>query len=289
MIVWIQAARLRTLPAALAPVLVGGAVAAHLQTFALVPWLLALLGATAIQVGTNFANDVFDAQKGADGPDRLGPSRAVASGAVSPSAMKRAMIAAFGVAAASGALLAWIVGWPVLAIGAASIASGIAYTGGPFPLAYNGLGDVFVFVFFGLVAVLGTIWVQSGTLPVLGVWCAVPVGLLAAAILVVNNVRDRHSDARVGKRTVIVRWGRRFGLIEYIVCMVFAYIVPGTAAATLGQPWFALPCVTLPLAVLVTYRVFQTDGRALNPLLGQTAAVLLAHSAMTSLGLLLAM
>src|SRR5215471_13855586 len=162
---WIGAARLRTLPAAVVPVAVGTACAAASGGVALGPALAALGGALAIQIGTNFANDVFDAERGADGPDRIGPLRAVAAGLITPGAMKRAMIAAFGVATLLGVYLVAVAGWPVVAIGVASVVSGIAYTGGPWPLGYHGLGDLFVLVFFGFVAVCGTAFVQLGSVP----------------------------------------------------------------------------------------------------------------------------
>ena len=198
MSIWIGAARLRTLPAAIVPVVVGTAVAHASGGLSWGPAIAALLGSLAIQIGTNFANDVFDAEKGADGPDRLGPTRAVAAGLISASAMRRAMIAAFGVAALFGLYLVSVAGWPVVAIGIASILSGIAYTGGPWPLGYHGLGDVFVMLFFGFVAVCGTAFVQLAHVPCLAVWASIPVGSLATAILVVNNLRDRHQDVRVG-------------------------------------------------------------------------------------------
>ena len=197
---WVGAARLRTLPAAVVPVVVGTACAAATGRVAWGAALAALGGALAIQIGTNFANDVFDAERGADGPDRIGPVRAVSAGLISAGAMNRAMIAAFAVATLLGIYLASVAGWPVVAIGVASILSGIAYTGGPWPLGYHGLGDLFVMVFFGFVAVCGTTYVQLGAVPCLAIAAALPVGALATAILVVNNVRDRATDARAGAR-----------------------------------------------------------------------------------------
>src|SRR3954452_12442767 len=201
---WISAARLRTLPAAIVPVAVGTACAKACGAISWGPALAALGGALAIQIGTNFANDVFDAESGADGPDRIGPLRAVSAGLISAAAMKRAMIAAFAVASVFGLYLTATVGWPIVIVGVASIAAGIAYTGGPWPLGYHGLGDLFVMVFFGFVAVCGTAFVQLGSVPCLALAAAVPVGALATAILVVNNVRDRATDERAGKRTLAV-------------------------------------------------------------------------------------
>ncbi|HWU86599.1 MAG TPA: 1,4-dihydroxy-2-naphthoate polyprenyltransferase, partial [Kofleriaceae bacterium] len=223
---WVGAARLRTLPAAVVPVAVGTAVARAAGAIAWGPALAALAGSLAIQIGTNFANDVFDAERGADGPDRIGPVRAVSAGLISAAAMKRAMGIAFAVAAAFGAYLAWVGGWPIVVLGLASIASGIAYTGGPWPLGYHGLGDVFVLGFFGFAAVCGTAYVQLGHVPALAVWASIPVGALATAILVVNNLRDRATDVRAGKRTLAVRLGPRATLAEYAALLVLAYAVP---------------------------------------------------------------
>ena len=282
---WVGAARLRTLPAAVVPVVVGTACAAAAGRVAWGPALAALAGALAIQIGTNFANDVFDAERGADGPDRVGPVRAVSAGLISARAMKRAMIAAFGVATALGVYLVAVAGWPVVAIGVASIVSGIAYTGGPWPLGYHGLGDVFVMVFFGFVAVCGTAYVQLGAVPGLAFAAAVPVGALATAILVVNNIRDRATDARAGKRTLAVRFGRGAALVEYAALLATAYAVPlGLALA--GCPWAALPLASAPLAIVRLRAVIAaSDGPAFNRCLAATAQLLLLHGALFAVGL----
>ncbi len=283
--IWIQAARLRTLPAAIVPVVVGTAVAAASGHIAWLPALAALGGALAIQIGTNFANDVFDAEKGADGPDRIGPVRAVSAGLISAAAMKRAMIAAFALAAAFGLYLVAHAGWPVVAIGVASIASGIAYTGGPWPLGYHGLGDLFVMIFFGFVAVCGTAYVQLGHVPCLAVWAAIPVGAIATAIIVVNNLRDRATDVRVGKRTLAVRFGRRAAIVEYAALLALAYVVP-VALALGGRGWALLPLATLPLA-LVRLRALAgaADGPTFNRCLAATGQLLLAHGVLFAIGL----
>jgi len=282
---WIAAARLRTLPAAVVPVAVGTACAAASGGVALGPALAALAGALAIQIATNFANDVFDAERGADGPDRVGPLRAVSAGLISAAAMKRAMIAAFGVAALFGIYLAAVAGWPVIAIGVASVASGIAYTGGPWPLGYHGLGDVFVLAFFGFVAVCGTAFVQLGHVPDLAIAAAVPVGALATAILVVNNVRDRASDERAGKRTLAVRLGRRGALIEYVALVALAYAVPLALAAT-GRPAVLLPLLSAPVAIARVRAVIAAgDGPAFNRCLAATAQLLLLHGGLFAAGL----
>jgi len=284
---WIAAARLRTLPAAAAPVAVGTACAAASGGVAWGPALAALGGALAIQIGTNFANDVFDAERGADGPDRIGPLRAVSAGLISAGAMKRAMIGAFAVAMLLGCYLVAIAGWPVVAIGIASILSGIAYTGGPWPLGYHGLGDLFVLVFFGFVAVCGTVFVQLGHVPALAVWAALPVGALATAILVVNNVRDRATDVRAGKRTLAVRFGRRAALVEYALLLGIAYAVP-FALALAGQRWAVLPLATLPLGLVRLRAVVAAhDGATFNRCLGATAQLLMVHGALFATGLAL--
>jgi 1,4-dihydroxy-2-naphthoate octaprenyltransferase len=284
---WIAASRPKTLPAAIVPVVVGTACAYAVGAIAWGPALAALAGAIAIQIGTNFANDVFDAEKGADTAERIGPLRAVSAGLISASAMKRAMIAAFVVACAFGAYLVSIGGWPIVAIGVASVASGIAYTGGPYPLGYHGLGDVFVMAFFGFVAVCGTAFVQLGYVPALSVWAAVPVGALATAILVVNNVRDRIGDARAGKRTLAVRFGRAAALVEYAALIVVAYAVP-LGLALSGRPWAALPILTLPLAIVRTRALMKaTTGPEHNSLLAQTGQLLALHGVLLATGLAL--
>lgn len=281
---FVAAARPQTLAAAVVPVVVGTACASAISRIAWAPALAALGGAIAIQIGTNFANDVFDAERGADGPDRIGPVRAVSAGLISATAMKRAMIAAFGVATALGLYLAWIAGWPIIAIGVASILSGIAYTGGPYPLGYHGLGDVFVFAFFGLVAVCGTTYVQLGAVPALAVWSALPIGAVATAILVVNNLRDRPTDARVGKRTLAVRLGRTGALAEYAALLAVAYAVPVGLAR--GHIWRLLPVVTLPFAVATFRRLAKaTTGAEFNACLVATARLLVAFGLLFAAGL----
>jgi len=282
---WISAARLRTLPAAVVPVVVGTACAAATSHVAWGPALAALGGALAIQVGTNFANDVFDAERGADGPDRIGPVRAVSAGLISARAMKRAMIAAFGVATLVGCYLVAVAGWPVVAIGVASILSGMAYTGGPWPLGYHGLGDAFVMVFFGFVAVCGTAFVQLGHVPCLAIVASLPVGALATAILVVNNTRDRATDVRAGKRTLAVRFGRRVALAEYAALLALAYAVP-LALAACGQRWAWLPLASAPLAIARLRAVIAADdGPAFNRCLAATGQLLLVHGVLFAVGL----
>lgn len=286
--VWLQAIRPRTLTTALAPVLVGTAVAHHAGSVALVPALAALLGAVWIQIGTNLANDYYDYVKGADTADRLGPTRVTQAGLVSPERVKAAMWAAFAMAVAPGAYLVAVGGWPIVVIGVVSILSGIAYTGGPFPLGYNGLGDLFVFVFFGLVAVMGTAFVQGAGWPMLGVVAAVPVGLLATAVLVVNNLRDAQTDAKAGKRTLAVRWGERAARVEYSALIAASYMTTVVLMFMVRSHWALLPLLSLPLAVSVWRGVMADGGRALNPRLGETARLVAVFGALEALGLVLA-
>lgn len=284
---WVLAARPPTLTVALAPVLVGTAVAHARGGVRPGPAAAALVCAVLIQIATNLANDVFDHEKGADAPDRLGPTRAVAAGLLSPADVRRGMWVVLVLALAMGAYLVSVGGWPILAVGLASILSGLAYTGGPFPLAYNGLGDVFVLAFFGVVAVVGTAYVQLGAVDALALAASLPVGALATAVLVVNNVRDRETDARAGKRTLAVRLGRRFAVAEYLGLLAVAYAVPVGLAVWARRAELALPLATVPLAVISARVLLTRDGRALNACLGATARLCLAHAALFAAGLAL--
>ncbi len=284
---WLLAARPATLTAAFVPVAVGTAVAEHEGGLRWAPALAALFGAFCIQVGTNFANDVFDHLKGADDEDRLGPLRVAQAGLITPRALFWGMAVTFGLATLAGLYLAWIGGWPIVAIGVASILSGIAYTGGPYPLGYNGLGDVFVMIFFGFVAVCGTAYVQLGTVPELAWWASVPVGAIATAILVVNNVRDRQTDVRANKRTLVVRFGRTMGVAEYVLLLASAYAVPLVLAFS-GSPYLLLPLLTAPWAFALTAQLIRREGAPLNATLAATAKLLLVHGVLFTCGLVLA-
>ena len=279
--VWLLAARPRTLTAAVAPVVVGSALAHRLGGFRAGPALAALASSILIQIGTNLANDYSDFKRGADTADRVGPRRVTQSGLVAPATVKRAALICFGLAAVIGAWLAAVSGWPILLVGLASIASGWLYTGGPWPLGYHGLGDLFVFLFFGLVATAGTVYVQLLRLPPEAWLAAVPVGCFATAILVVNNLRDRVTDAAAGKRTLAVKLGAAATRAEYLLLAIIAFatipFLPGRPLALL-----ALPLLWPPLR-----RVFQQDGAALNPALGETARLQLAAAVLMAAGLLL--
>ncbi len=286
---WIMAARPQTLTAALVPVAVGTAVA-HLEGgVAWAPALAAVWGAMWLQIGSNFANDVYDHEKGADDENRLGPTRAAQAGLLTGGQLKGAMVLSFVLATLAGVYLTWHAGLAIIAIGIASIISAIAYTGGPYPLGYHGLGDVFVMIFFGFVAVCGTAFVQRLEVPMLAVWASMPVGALATAILVVNNVRDRHGDRDVGKRTLAVRFGKGGGLAEYGLLLAIAYGVPVYLWAGLGLGAFVLlPLLSLPLGLVLWRRLQTLEGSPLNGVLVATAKLLLVHGVLFTIGLSLA-
>lgn len=284
---WLMAMRPRTLPVSVGPVLVGTSVAFVEGRVRFGPALAAALGALLLQVGSNFANDVFDFEKGADTEDRIGPPRATQLGLLPASALKRGMVAIFGLAMAVGLYLSFIAGPSIIVIGIVSIIAAIAYTGGPWPLGYHGLGDPAVFIFFGLVAVVGTTFVQTGTLPALAWIAALPVGFLATAILVVNNLRDIDSDGRVGKRTLAVRMGRRGARLEWASLVFGAYLA--TVAIWLAfevEGWVLLPWLSLPRAFSL-WRVVSMDeaGPALNEALAGTAQLGVLFSLLFALGL----
>ena len=284
---WILAARLPTLPAAAVPVLAGSGAAQAAGDLSIAVLLVALAAALLIQIGTNFANDVFDFERGADTDERLGPPRVTHSGLLTPRDVRLGAAVTFGAAALLGLYLAWVGGWPILVIGAASIVAGLAYTGGPWPFGYHGLGDVFVFVFFGLVAVCGTYYLHTGDVSGLSLAAGSAVGLLITAILVVNNLRDRLTDERSGKRTLAVRLGDRATRAQYAVLVAKTYaIVAGMAIAS--SWWLLLPLASLPLAVRVAASIVNgTEGRALNLTLKGTARLALVFGVLLAAGFVL--
>ncbi len=286
--IWILAARPKTLPAAAAPVIVGVGTALAEGVFRAGPATAALLGALLIQIGTNFANDYFDFQKGADNEARLGPTRVTQAGLLAAREVAAGMWIAFGLASLAGLYLIFQAGWPVLLIGLASILAGIAYTGGPFPFGYHGLGDFFVFVFFGPVAVVGTYFVQSGAASPAAVWSSLPIGSLATAILVVNNLRDIETDAIAGKHTLAVRLGRSGTRLEYLLLGVISYLVPlGMWLAGLAPALVLLSWLTFPLFYSLLRKVNQEEGRALNAALAGTSRLELLFAILFTAGLLL--
>ena len=287
--IWLMAARVRTLPAAIAPVLVGTALAGFLHVFHPLRFVAALIGAMFIQIGTNLSNDYSDARRGADTEDRLGPVRVTAGGLVPPRQVLIATYLTFGVAVLAGIYLVVVAGWQLLLVGAASILAGVLYTGGPRPYGYEGLGELFVFLFFGIVAVAGSFFVQVERLDWEAFALAVPVGLLAAGLLMVNNVRDIDTDRRAGKRTLAVRLGRGRARMLLAVTVYLAYLlVPVTWAFGPLSPWLLLAWLTLPLAARVVRVVRnRTDGLSLNGALAQTGMLQLMFCILLAAGLLL--
>jgi 1,4-dihydroxy-2-naphthoate polyprenyltransferase len=289
--IWINAARPRTLPAAIAPVFVGTA-AAVTSAGELPRWggfLAALVASILIQIGTNLANDYSDARRGADSADRLGPVRVTSAGLVTPKRVLVATWIAFGLAGLLGIYLAVLAGPVILLVGALSIAAGVLYTGGPKPYGYAGLGEVFVFLFFGLVSVNGSYYVQLETLAWLPFGLSVAVGFLATAILVVNNVRDLDTDRRAGKTTLAVRIGRERARTLYLLLMLGAFVVLAVTILIEGGPWaallavLALPLVRRPINAVRT----RTDGPSLNQALADTGAALGLFALLTAIGLVI--
>jgi 1,4-dihydroxy-2-naphthoate octaprenyltransferase len=286
---WLLAARPRTLPAAVAPVLVGSSLAVTVDDFSVLPFVAALIGSIFIQIGTNLSNDYSDARRGADTEERLGPVRVTAGGLMPPKRVLVGTYVAFGIAVAAGLYLASVAGWELLVVGAASILAGVLYTGGPRPYGYEGLGELFVFVFFGLVAVAGSYYVQTEDLRWEVFALAVPVGLLASAILVVNNVRDIDTDRRAGKRTLAVKLGRDRARLLYAAMVMIAFAAPPATWAFGGlSAWLLLTLAALPLAPpLIETVSSRTDGPALNGALAGTGRLLAVFSLLLSAGVLL--
>jgi 1,4-dihydroxy-2-naphthoate octaprenyltransferase len=284
-----MAARPRTLPAAASPVFVGTALAGFYGVFHPLRFVAALIGALFIQIGTNLSNDYSDARRGADTEDRLGPVRVTAGGLVPPRQVLVATYVTFAIAVLAGLYLTIVAGWQLLLVGAASILAGVAYTGGPRPYGYEGLGEVFVFLFFGIVAVAGSFFVQVEHLNWEAFALAVPVGLLASGILVVNNVRDMDTDRRAGKHTLAVRLGRPRARNLFAVMVYAAYplaLVTWVFGPT--RAWLLLAWLTLPLAARIVRTVRnRTDGASLNEALANTGMLLLVFCVLLSVGLLL--
>ena len=290
--IWLMAARPRTLPAAIAPVLVGTAAAVYWagDLPRVGAFFAALVGSSCIQSGTNLANDYSDAKRGADTADRLGPVRVTSAGLVAPQRVLTATWIAFGVAVACGIYLATVAGVVILVIGVFSIAAGVLYTGGPRPYGYAGLGEVFVFLFFGLVAVNGSYYVQLEELDALPLGLSIALGFLATAILVVNNVRDMETDRRAGKMTVAVRMGRHNAVVLYRCLVLGAFVVlPISLAAGEASALPLIGLLSLPMAIgPMRAMTNRTDGPSLNAALAGTGALLGAYSLLVSAGLLLA-
>lgn len=272
---WWLAIRPRTLPAAASGVAMGSALAWYDGSFQILPAIAALMVALLLQIASNVANDVFDFERGADTPERLGPVRVTQAGLLTPTQVKFGLGIIIGLAVLFGLYLATLRGWTVILIGAAAIISAVAYTGGPYPLGYHGLGDVFVFIFFGVAAVAGTYFVQAGSVSAAAWWMSVPIGLIVTAILVVNNLRDLENDRKAGKHTLAVRLGERGTKIEYVLCMGFAYLLlPLLVVMKIIPVGGLLAWLSLPIAIRTLRVVLNQQGRPLNAALagtGQTA------------------
>jgi 1,4-dihydroxy-2-naphthoate octaprenyltransferase len=277
--IWIAGARPRTLPAAIAPVLVATALAG--SNSKVIPALLALTVSLALQIGVNYANDYSDGIRGTD-DDRIGPLRITASGLASPRLVRNAAFISFGVAAIAGLLLAVMTSWWLIAVGAAAIAAAWGYTGGKNPYGYLGLGEIFVFIFFGLVATMGSYYVQVEELTLASFLIAVPMGSLSCSILVINNIRDRALDALAGKKTLAVRVGDKVARFGFLFLIVLAFITP----LALGSRWILLTFLAAPFAAIVVRGVLSgASGRDLIPLLGKTGQLQLQYSLLLAIAL----
>ena len=284
---WLIAIRIKTLPAAISPVILGTALAFHDGNSNSFILFMTLLAAVLIQIGANFANDVYDFEKGSDRADRLGPQRATQSGLISPADMKKAMWKIFALAIGVGFYLAYVGGWPIVIIGLASIAAGIAYTGGPYPLGYHGFGDIFVFLFFGLIAVPGTYYLQTGSVTEFSLWLGAVMGMLTTAILVVNNLRDRDADIISGKKTLAVRFGETFSKIQFILLVMLPFLLPFHLWRQWNKMSFLLTLFTLPIAVHLIIQLFNNTGADLNKVLAGTARFLFIFTLLLSAGLII--
>lgn len=287
--IWVEAARPKTLAAAFTPVLVGAGIAWNDHALSFGTTGIALLCAFLIQIGTNFANDYFDFVKGADNEDRIGFQRATASGLISPKAMLNATIISMVFAFLFGLYLVWVAGWIVLIIGLLSLLFGVLYTGGPYPLGYNGLGDVFVFIFFGVVAVMTTYYVNVLEWSEASFWASLAVGALCTNILVINNLRDVEQDALAGKRTLGVLFGETALKWEYTLMLILAYTIPPHFYFRLDyQVWIFLPFLVLPIAIIHTHTVWvENEKKNLNALLEQTAKFMAIFGILFTVGIIL--
>ncbi|MCX6151714.1 MAG: 1,4-dihydroxy-2-naphthoate polyprenyltransferase [Ignavibacteriales bacterium] len=285
---WLLASRPKTLLAATVPVVVGSALAMNENSFKPIAALVALICSVLIQVGTNFTNDLYDFLKGTDKKERSGPRRALASGWITVAEMKVGVVLTFGTSFLLGLYLINLGGYPILVIGILSILAGFAYTAGPYPLAYNGLGDIFVFLFFGLVGTVGTFYVQTLKVTTLSFWASVPVGALITNILVVNNYRDTDEDKLAGKKTLAVIFGKQFTRLQYIFFMIISYLTPVVVFFTYKQEvWVFLPLLTFPISYRLIKMIFTLEGKQLNKTLELTAKLSALYGALFAIGILL--
>jgi len=285
---WILASRPKTLLAAIVPVLIGTSIVSFETKVNILAAAVALICSILIQVGTNFVNDLYDYLSGADSESRKGPTRALAAGLISVGEMKFAIVFVFVITFFLGLYLVYISTWVTLLIGLLSIFAGIAYTAGPYPLAYNGLGDVFVFLFFGIVGTVGTYYVQVVDISPLVLWSSIPVGALITNILVVNNYRDIDEDREVGKNTLAVKMGRRFSRYQYLIFMILSYLILFVVYFTFNHSYFVfLPLLTLPIAIRLIRMIFLYDGEELNKTLELTAKLSAFYGLLFAVGILI--
>lgn len=286
--IWVRAARPQTLPAAIIPVMVGAGLAVRSELFSWPATLVALTCALLIQIGTNFANDYYDFIKGADTPHRVGFQRATSSGLINAHQMLTATIITMSLAFVLGLYLVWLAGWPILIVGVASLVCGVAYTGGPFPLGYHGLGDLFVFIFFGIVAVVGTYYVNALKWNWTTFVSSLPIGALSTNILVVNNLRDIDQDRKAGKKTLGVLFGARSLQVEYTVMGLLSIFIPVYLYIT--HPftiWILLPLLSLPAGIYLTFYIWtETDLSKFNQLLEQTGQWMTLYGILFTIGII---
>ena len=285
---WVLASRPKTLLASAVPVIIGSSIAVFDNEFKPIAAFFALICSALIQIGTNFVNDLYDFLHGTDKKDRVGPTRVLAAGLVTPNEMKIAITIIFGLSFLLGLYLVYVGGWIILLIGILSIMAGIAYTAGPLPLAYNGLGDIFVFIFFGFVGTVGTYYVQALQLTPLVFWVSVPVGALITNVLVVNNYRDIDEDKLNGKHTLAVKWGQKFTRLQYVVFTVISYAILLVVYFTYKQELIIfLPVLSLPLAIKLIKMIYTLEGKELNKTLELTAKLSAIYGILFALGILL--
>ena len=283
---WVIASRPKTMTAAIAPVLLGSALAYYEGAFDIITFFVILIAACLIQIGTNLTNDLFDYIKGADNNNRLGPKRAMQAGLILEPEMKRAIFIVFSLSICFGFYLALLGGWLIVGIGLLSILFAILYTGGPYPLAYNGLGDIFVFIFFGLIAVSGTYYLYTDYFSINSFILGSSAGCLATAILVVNNLRDIDNDKEYGKNTLAVYFGKKFTQFEYLLLMIIVYIIPIYISIDLGnKASIYIVYFTLPICIRLIIDVFYKKNSMLNETLEATAKLLLLYSLLLSFGI----
>ena len=285
---WLLASRPKTLPAAVMPVFVGTSIAIHDGLFNPIAAIVALLCSLLIQIGTNFVNDLHDYLKGSDKKDRLGPVRVLVSGLISENEMRIGIAVVFGTAFILGMYLVYLAGWFIFIIGVLSLIAGYAYTAGPYPLAYNGLGDIFVFIFFGFVGTIGTYYVQTQEITMLVFWSSIPVGALITNILVVNNYRDLEEDRLAGKNTLAVKFGGTFAKMQYLIFMILSYAILLLVYLTYKQNIYVfLPLFTVPIAIKLVSMIFKLSGKDLNSTLALTAKLSAVYGILFAVGILL--